>query len=108
MKIASTEYLLIASGVSQMAKWDGESADAQPFGSTEKLSDTAVNYVELYYARLFAAGNADGPSRLYYSQAPGDTRTLENWTSAEESENVGGGCSMKSVRIPTRLRESLR
>jgi len=91
VKIASTEYLLIASGVSQMAKWDGESADAQPFGSTEKLSDIAVNYVELYYARLFAAGNADGPSRLYYSQAPGDTRTLENWTSAEESENVGGG-----------------
>ncbi len=91
LKIASTEYLLIASGVSQMAKWDGDSELAQPFGSEEQLSNLAVNYIELYYARLFSAGDADCPSRLYYSQAPGDTRTLENWTSADESENVGGG-----------------
>ncbi|MEA4869500.1 MAG: hypothetical protein VB062_02545 [Christensenella sp.] len=91
VKIASTEYLLIANGNARMAKWDGASENAQPFGSAEQLSDIAVNYLELYYARLFSAGDANYPSRLYYSQAPGDTRTIENWTSAEESENVGGG-----------------
>lgn len=90
-KIASTEYLLVASGVSQMAKWDGAAETATAFGSAEQLSDLSVNFVELYYSRLFSAGNASYPSRLYYSQAPGDTRSLENWTSAEESENVGGG-----------------
>ncbi len=91
VKIASTEYLLIASGVSRMAKWDGESEEAEAFGSEEGLSNIAINFVELYYSRLFAAGDADNPSRLYYSQAPGDTRTIEYWTSAEESENVSGG-----------------
>jgi len=90
-KIASTEYLLVASGVSQMAKWDGASEMAAAFGSAEKLSNIAVNYVELYYSRLFSAGDLNFPSRLYYSQAPGDTRSLEDWTSAEASENVGGG-----------------
>ena len=91
VKIASTEYLLIANGSARMAKWDGVSEAAEAFGSTEGLSDIAVNFVELYYARLFAAGDSANPSRLYYSQAPGDTRTIENWTVATESENVGGG-----------------
>lgn len=91
VKIASTEYLLIASGAARMAKWDGESETAQSFGSAEGLSDIAVNFAELYYARLFCAGYAAYPSRLYYSQAPGDERTIENWTSVEESENVSGG-----------------
>ncbi len=91
LKIASTEYFVAASGGSQMAKWDGVSESAEPFGSAEGLSDIAVNFSELYYSRLFAAGDAENPSRLYYSQAPGDTRTLENWASAAESENAGGG-----------------
>ncbi len=91
LRIASTEYLVVARGVSQMAKWDGASESAEAFGSAEGLSDCAVNFVELYYSRLFAAGDADYPSRLYYSQAPGDERTVENWASAEESANVGGG-----------------
>ncbi len=91
VKIGSTEYLLIAQGGARMAKWDGVSASAEAFGSAEGLSDIAVNFVELYYARLFAAGDSANPSRLYYSQAPGDARTIENWTSAEEGENVSGG-----------------
>jgi hypothetical protein len=91
VKIASTEYLLIANGTARMAKWDGVSETAEAFGSAEGLSDTAVNFVEFYYSRLFAAGDAQNPSRLYYSQAPGDTRTIENWTAATESENVSGG-----------------
>ncbi|MPM86038.1 hypothetical protein SDC9_133121 [bioreactor metagenome] len=91
VKIASTEYLLIANGTARMAKWDGASETAEAFGSAEGLSNTAVNFVEFYYSRLFAAGDAQNPSRLYYSQAPGDTRTIENWTAATESENVSGG-----------------
>ena len=91
VKIASTEYLLIASAAARMAKWDGVSQTAETFGNTAGLSDIAVNFVELYYARLFAAGDAANPSRLYYSQAPGDTRTIESWTVAAESENVSGG-----------------
>ncbi|MDD4311659.1 MAG: hypothetical protein PHW41_04180 [Eubacteriales bacterium] len=91
VKIASTEYLLIASAAARMAKWDGVSEAAEAFGSEEGLSNIAVNYVELYYSRLFAAGDAGNPGRLYYSQAPGDTRSLESWASAQESENVGGG-----------------
>lgn len=91
VKIASTEYLLIANGSARIAKWDGLSEQAEPFGSAEGLSDIAVNYVELYYSRLFAAGDAQNPGRLYYSQPPGGTRSIENWTSVEESENVSGG-----------------
>ncbi|HML67468.1 MAG TPA: hypothetical protein PKA81_03660 [Clostridia bacterium] len=91
VKIASTEYLLIANGTARMAKWDGVSETAEAFGSAEGLSDMAVNFVEFYYSRLFAAGDVQNPNRLYYSQAPGDTRTIENWTSAVESENVSGG-----------------
>lgn len=91
LKIASTEYLVAASGACQMAKWDGVSEAAAPFGSADGLSNLPVNFSELYYSRLFAAGDADNPSHLYYSQAPGDTRTLENWSSADESENAGGG-----------------
>jgi len=91
VKIASTEYLLIANGSARMAKWDGVSASAELFGSAERLSDIAVNYVELYYARLFSAGDAQNPGRLYYSQPPGGTRSIEYWDSVEESENVSGG-----------------
>ena len=91
VKIANTEYLLIANGTARMAKWNGSSETAEAFGSTEGLSDIAVNFVEFYYSRLFAAGDAQNPNRLYYSQAPGDTRTIENWTVATESENVSGG-----------------
>lgn len=91
VKIASTEYLLAASGVAGIVKWDAASERAEPFGSEEKLSNAAVNYLELYASRLFAAGDAAYPSRLYWSQAPGGTRTIENWSGAEESENVGGG-----------------
>ena len=90
-KIGSVEYLLLATGVSQMAKWDGTSETAEPFGSAGGLSNVAVGSIELYYSRLFAAGDAQNPSRLYYSQVPGDDRSIENWSSADASENVGGG-----------------
>lgn len=90
-KIGNTEYLLLATGVSQIVKWDGTSETAEPFGSAAGLSDAAVGCIELYCSRLFAAGDAAHPARLYYSQVPGDERSIENWSSAEASENASGG-----------------
>lgn len=55
------------------------------------LSDIAVNYVELYYSRLFTAGDPEHPSRLYWSQPPGDTRTIEDWSMDDASDMTGGG-----------------
>lgn len=91
LKIGSTEYLLIANGLSQMAKWDGGTGDAVAFGTAEGLSDIHVNFVELYFNRLFSAGDPDHPSRLYWSQAPGGARSIESWSGVEEGENVSGG-----------------
>lgn len=92
LKIASDEALLIANGLAQMVKWDGDTAhSAAPFGSAEQLSAHRVNFVELYFNRLFAAGDPEHPSRLYWSMAPGGTRTVEDWGVADESENVSGG-----------------
>ncbi len=92
VKIASDEVLLIANGCAQMVKWDGDpSHPAALFGSEDQSSHRHVNFVELYFNRLFAAGDKDNPSRLYWSMAPGGTRTLEDWGPAEESENVSGG-----------------
>ncbi len=90
LKIDSTEYLLLANGKTQMVKWDAANA-ASAFGSAENLSNVATNFVELYFSRLFAAGDADHPCRLYWSSAPGSNRSVENWASDEASENVGGG-----------------
>lgn len=94
VKIGSTEYLLIASGMARMVKWDGASQSAELFGTAEDLSDIAVNYVELYYSRLFSAGDQENPGRLYYSKPPGGTRSIEQWTSDEDSENVSGGFAL--------------
>ena len=55
------------------------------------LSNVPVGYIELYYNRLFSAGDPDHPSRLYWSQPPGDTRTIENWSMDDFSEAASGG-----------------
>ena len=91
VKIGTQEYILIASGVGQTVKWDGEASSAVPFGSAQMLSDVAVNFVEPYYGRLFAAGDAAAPARLYWSKTPGDDRTIEDWRSADASADVSGG-----------------
>lgn len=91
LKIGSTEYLLLSNGVDAMHKWDCLSNTAALFGSEAQLSNVPVSLIELYFSRLFAAGNPGHPCRLYWSCAPGDTRTVEDWASVSESENVGGG-----------------
>lgn len=55
------------------------------------VSDIPVNYMELYYNRLLCAGDPDHPSRLYWSQPPGDTRTIEDWSMDDASEVSSGG-----------------
>lgn len=91
LKIASTEYLLIANGLEQMHKWDGTSAAAAAFGSAAALSDMPASMIELYFSRLFVSGDPAHPCRLYWSCAPGDERTVESFAEVPTSENVGGG-----------------
>lgn len=55
------------------------------------LSNIAVNYVEMFASRLFSAGDSSNPSRLYWSQPPGDVRTIEDWSMDNASDQTGGG-----------------
>lgn len=57
------------------------------------LSDAKANYLAMHYSRLFCAGDPENPNRLYYSQLPGDGRSIEDWSSDEVtgSANTGGG-----------------
>lgn len=55
------------------------------------LSDAQVNFVGMHYGRLFACGDRDNPSRLYWSQPPGDSRSIEDWSMDDASENASGG-----------------
>ena len=90
-KIESTETLLVGNGLEPILKWEGGDRPVSLFGSAQQLSNIAVNYLELYFGRLFAAGDGAHPARLYWSQAPGDGRTIEDWSADESSENVSGG-----------------
>jgi len=54
-------------------------------------SDVNTNFVTRYNSRLFAAGDPSAPSRLYWSQVPGDGRTVEDWLAADASTDASGG-----------------
>lgn len=90
LMIASADCLLVADGRHQMRKWTG-GADTAAFGSAEGLSDMPQKYVETHYGRLFAAGDPDHPNRLYWSKAPGDARTVEEFSADDASPNTSGG-----------------
>lgn len=74
---------------------------AEPTATELAASDTAkvrggvseedVGYTEIHFSRLFSAGDKDHPSRLYWSQPPGDTRTIEDWSMDDVSDVVSGG-----------------
>ena len=55
------------------------------------ISNIPVNYMEIFVSRLFSAGDANNPSRLYWSQPPGDVRTIEDWSMDLASDQTGGG-----------------
>lgn len=89
VRIGMTDYLVIADGAHQMIKFDGETVTA--FGSAEGCSDIAVSFLTVYRGRLFAAGDAENPDRIYYSVLPGSGRTVEDWGYVEASPAVEGG-----------------
>lgn len=88
-KIGDTDYLLIADGIHQILKFNGETASG--FGSEQGCSDIACVYIAMYRGRLFAAGDGGHPNRLYYSQLPGDGRSIEDWGYYPASPLVEGG-----------------
>lgn len=90
-KVGSESRLLIAQGSENILSWDGAAQNPSAFGSLEQLSVHPVNYLELYFGRLFAAGDPNHPSRLYWSQVPGDTRSIEDWSTVEDAPDVSGG-----------------
>lgn len=55
------------------------------------VSDHPVAYIELYASRLFAAGDPNHPTRLYWSQPPGDVKTIEAWGADDYAETASGG-----------------
>ena len=90
-RIGSDDRLLIAVGHEQMLTLDAATGTTEFFGTAEKLSDKPVKFAELYFGRLFCAGDHTAPSRLYWSKAPGDGRTIDDWRSDPAGENVSGG-----------------
>lgn len=55
------------------------------------VSDIHVNFVQMYFNRLFSAGDPDNPSRLYWSQPPGDYKNIEDWSADDAGADTGGG-----------------
>ena len=91
VRMQSADRLLIAHGSGQALLYDPVTNAVTAFGSSERLSDVPVSSVELYFGRLFAAGNPLAPSRLYWSKAPGADRGIDDWRADPASENVSGG-----------------
>lgn len=87
--INGEDYIIIGTGETQLIKFNG--TELTNFGSAEGGSDKHVRYIAMYMNRLFAAGDPEYPNRLYWSQLPGDDRTIENWGPYEASANVEGG-----------------
>lgn len=87
--INGAPVLLMADGIGQMLKYDGE--HITEFGSEDALSNRPVLHMASYFSRLFCAGDTQHPNRLYYSKLPGDGRTIEDWGANEASSSVEGG-----------------
>ena len=102
VRIGTEDRLLIACGEEPLLTFDADTNTVSRFGSIEKQSYRTISYVELYFGRLFAAGDPLAPSRLYWSKAPGGGRTIDDWRSDEASENVSGGWTSAWTTIRSR------
>ena len=91
IRLGSDDRLLITYGEGQPLIYNPVTNAVTLFGSAEKLSDVPVSCAELYFGRLFAAGNILEPSRLYWSKTPGADRAIDDWRQDPASENVSGG-----------------
>lgn len=54
-------------------------------------SDKKVGALELFHDRLWSAGDPENVSRLYWSCAAGEGRTIEDWVSDDFDEDASGG-----------------
>jgi len=54
-------------------------------------SDSPCNFIDMYYSRLFAAGDPNNPCRLYWSAVVGDGRSIEDWMIVDGSADASGG-----------------
>lgn len=88
-RIGMTDTLLIADGMGRVLKFDGSAFSV--FGSAGGCSDIAVSLLAMFRSRLFAAGDAEHPDRLYYSKLPGGERSIEDWGPDPDSPSVEGG-----------------
>ncbi|MEN6470361.1 MAG: hypothetical protein ABFC62_02730 [Clostridiaceae bacterium] len=88
-QIGTTDYLIVGCGEKQLIKYDGSAATL--FGSAAGVSDLPVLHLAAYKGRLFSAGDPSNKNRLYWSQLPGNGRTIESWAPAASSPNVEGG-----------------
>ena len=91
VRIGTEDRLLIAAGEEPLLTFDAGTGYVEEFGSVEKQSYKTICYTELYFGRLFCAGDPAAPSRLYWSKAPGGGRTIDDWSADPASENVSGG-----------------
>ena len=55
------------------------------------VSDKHVSSFELFHDRLWSAGDPEHVSRLYWSCAAGEGRTIEDWVSDDHYEDASGG-----------------
>ncbi len=107
VKIASTEYLLVASGVSRMAKWDGVSEEAEAFGSAEGLSDIAVNYVSSIIHGSLPRGTRSTRAGSITARHRATSAALKTGRARRRAKTSAAG-SWMSVPIPTPSRGCLR
>ncbi len=91
VRIGTDDRLLLVCGSEPMETFDAATGYVEEFGTEEKQSYRTMRYAELYFGRLFAAGDPTAPGRLYWSKAPGGGRTIDDWRSDPASENVSGG-----------------
>lgn len=91
VRIGTDDRLLLVAGSEPMLTYDAQTGYVEVFGTEEKQSNKTMRYAELYFGRLFAAGDPLAPGRLYWSKAPGGGRTIDDWRSDPASENVSGG-----------------
>ena len=91
LRMGAGERLLIANPFGQMQLWDGQALSLTPFGNSQQLSDMPQRFCVMYFGRLFCAGDPLHPSRLYWSQVPGGSRSVEDWRGDEASPDTGGG-----------------
>ena len=55
------------------------------------VSDKKIGAMELFHDRLWCAGDPENISRLYWSCAAGEGRTIEDWVSDDFNEDASGG-----------------